>query len=83
LGNKRAQRLSKISFTKTILDEINWSRDAVLALRDHALLIESALFSGEASAWPGKLRLPNRGHGQEAKSQSGAKPPPPPRSSQG
>jgi hypothetical protein len=77
LGNKRAQRLSKISFTKAILDEISQSRDAVLALRDYALLIESALVSGKASAWPGKLRLPNRGHGQGAKHQSGAKPPPP------
>jgi hypothetical protein len=81
LGNKRAKRLSKISFTKAILDEINWSRDAVLALRDYALLVEAVLFSGKASAWPGKLQLPNRGHGQAAKSQSDAKPPPPPRPS--
>jgi hypothetical protein len=81
LGNKRAQRLSKISFTKAILDEISQSRDAVLALRDYALLIESAFVSGKANAWPGKLRLPNRGHGQGAKHQSGAKSPPPPQSS--
>jgi hypothetical protein len=82
LGNQKAQRLSKISFTKKILDEISWAHAAVLACRDHAVSIEAALVSGDASAWPGKLQLPNRGHGQAAKSQRVAAPlPPPPRSS--
>jgi hypothetical protein len=81
LGNKRARELSKLSFQKNILDEIKLAHATALALRDHAVLTESALSSGDASAWPGKLQLPNRGHGQEAKSQSGAKPPRPPQSS--
>jgi hypothetical protein len=83
LGHTRAQRLSKTSFTKKILDEIKWAHEATLALRDYAASIEAALVSGEANAWPSKLQLPNRGHGQAAKSQrTVARPPPPPQSSQ-
>jgi hypothetical protein len=81
LGNQRAHRFSKISFTKKILDEIKWAHDAVLVLRDYAASLESVL-TGDVDTWPGKPRLPNRGHGQEAKSQrADARPPPPPRSS--
>ncbi len=80
LGNQKAHRLSKISFTKKILDEIKWAHDAVLILRDYAASLEAVL-TGDVDTWPDKPRLPNRGHGQEAKSQrDNARPPPPPRS---
>jgi hypothetical protein len=79
LGNKRAQKLSELSFKKKILDEIKWAYAAALALRDYAASLE-AVMTGDVKTWPDKLRLPNRGQVREAKSRSGAKRPPPPQS---
>lgn len=85
LGHSRAKKLSKLSFTKKITDELIWGYEATLTLRNYALMIESFLVSGGKEALPGTLQLPNRGQTNLQKPPRPvrqAKRPLPPRSSQ-